>query len=63
MTSLTVETLHSTSSKVDSGPLPSSSRLWDPDFQRKCKIDYQNITLDHSAAVQYFLSLAQVRRF
>ncbi len=36
--SLTVETLHWTSSNVDSVPLLSSSRLWDPDFQRKCKI-------------------------
>ncbi len=62
--SLTVETLHWTSSNVDSVPLLSSSRLWDPDFQRKCKIYFhQNITLDHSAAVQSFLSLAQARRF
>ncbi len=34
--SLTVETLHWTSSNVDSVPLLSSSRLWDPGFQRKC---------------------------
>ncbi len=34
--SLTVETLHWTSSNMDSVPLLSSSRLWDPDFQRKC---------------------------
>ncbi len=36
--SLTVETLHWTSSIVDSVPFLSSSRLWDPDIQRKCKI-------------------------
>ncbi len=33
--SLTVETVHWTSSNVVSVPLLSSSRLWDPDFQRK----------------------------
>ncbi len=53
--SLTVETLHWTSSNMDSVPLLSSSRLWDPDFQRKCKFtSSKNITLDHSAAVQSF---------
>ncbi len=36
--SLNVETLHWTSSNVDSVPLHSSSRLWDHDFQIKCKI-------------------------
>ncbi len=61
--SLTVETLHWTSSNVDSVPLLSSSRLWDPDFQRKCQnlLSSENITLDHSAAFQSFLSLAQAR--
>ncbi len=36
--SLTVETSHWTSSNKDSVPLHSSSRLWDLDFQMKCKI-------------------------
>ncbi len=36
--SLTVETSHWTSSNMDSVPLHSSSRLWDLDFQMKCKI-------------------------
>ncbi len=36
--SLTVETSHWTSSHMDSVPLHSSSRLWDLDFQIKCKI-------------------------
>ncbi len=36
--SLTVETSHGTSSNMDSVPLHSSSRLWDLDFQMKCKI-------------------------
>ncbi len=36
--SLTVETSHWTSSNMDSVPLHSSSRLWDLDFQIKCKI-------------------------
>ncbi len=36
--SLTVETSHWTSSNMDSVPLHSSSRLWDHDFQIKCKI-------------------------
>ncbi len=34
--SLTVETLHWTSSNMDSVPLHSSSRLWDLDIQMKC---------------------------
>ncbi len=38
--SLTVETLHWTSSNVDSVPLLSSSRLWDPDFQRNAKFTF-----------------------
>ncbi len=38
--SLTVETLHWTSSNMDYVPLRSSSRLWDLDFQMKCKIDF-----------------------
>ncbi len=42
--SLTVETLHWTSSNVDSVPLLFSSRLWDPDFQRKCKIYFHQRT-------------------
>ncbi len=36
--SLTAETSHWTSSSMDSVPLHSSSRLWDLDFQMKCKI-------------------------
>ncbi len=36
--SLTVETSHWTSSNMDSVPLHSSSRLWELDFQMKCKI-------------------------
>ncbi len=36
--SLTVETSHWTSSNMDSVPLHSSSRLWDIDFQIKCKM-------------------------
>ncbi len=36
--SLTMETSHWTSSNMDSVPLHSSSRLWDLDFQMKCKI-------------------------
>ncbi len=35
---LTVETSHWTSSNMDSVPLHSSSRLWDLDFQMKCKL-------------------------
>ncbi len=38
--SLTVETLHWTSSNVDSVPLLSSSRLWDPDFQGNAKFTF-----------------------
>ncbi len=36
--SLTVEASHWTSSNMDSVPLLSSSRLWDPDLQIKCNI-------------------------
>ncbi len=36
--SLTVETSHWTSSNMDSVSLHSSSRLWDPNFQMKCKM-------------------------
>ncbi len=35
---LTVETSHWTLSKMDSVPLHFSSRLWDLDFQMKCKM-------------------------
>ncbi len=38
--SLTVEISHWTSSNMDSVPLLSSSRLWDLDFQMKCKIHF-----------------------
>lgn len=40
----------------------SSSRLWDLDFQSTCKMSCLQRTLDHSAAVQSFLSSAQLRR-
>ncbi len=56
--SLTVETLHWTSSNVDSVPLHSSSRLWDLDFQMKCT---EHSTKEHT--VQLFFFLAQVRCF
>ncbi len=39
--SLTVETSHWTSRNIDSVPLHSSSRLWDLDFQMKCKMYFQ----------------------
>ncbi len=63
--SLTVETSHWTSSNIDYVPFHSSSRLWDLDFQMKCKIDLKSEkrTLDHWATVQFFFSLAQVRCF
>ena len=38
---------------LDSVPLHSSSRLWDPDFPMKCYI----------STVQFFFPFAQVRRF
>ncbi len=58
---LTVET----SQHMDSVPLHSSSRLWDLDFQIKCKIYFhlKKRTLDHWATVQFFVSLAQERCF
>ncbi len=55
--SLTVETLHWTSSNVDSVPLLSSSRLWFPKEMQNL-LSSENITLDHSAAVQSFLSFS-----
>ncbi len=63
--SLTEETSHWTSSNIDYLPFHSSSRLWDLDFQIKCKIDLKSEkrTLDHWATVQLFFSLAQVRCF
>ncbi len=63
--SLTVETSHWTSSSMDSVPLQSSSRLWDLDFQIKCKnlLSSEKRTLDHWATVQLFFSLAQMRCF
>ncbi len=38
--SLSLETSHWTLSSLDSVPLHSSSRLWDLDFQIKCKITF-----------------------
>ncbi len=63
--SLTVETSHWTSSNMDSVPLHSFSKLWDLDFQMKCKIllSSEKRTLDHWATVQFFFSLGQVRCF
>ncbi len=59
--SLTVETLHWTSSNMDSVPLHSSSRLWDLDFQMKCKIYFH---LKRGLwTTEFFFSTAQVRRF
>ncbi len=63
--SLTVETSHWTSSNMDSVPLRSSSKLWDLDFQMKCKM-YFNLkrglwTTEQQSS--YFFSLAQVRCF
>ncbi len=49
--SLTVETSHWTTSNVDSVPLLSSSRLWDLDFQIKCKI-YFHLKRGHSTTEQ-----------
>ncbi len=53
--SLTVETSHWTSSNMDSVPLHSSSRLWDLDFQMKCKIYFHLV-------VNFFLVEAETRR-
>ncbi len=61
--SLTVETSHGTSSNMDSVPLHSSSRLWDLDFQMKCKIYFHLKRGLSGATVQFFFSLAQVRCF
>ncbi len=63
--SLTVETSHWTSSNMDSVPLHSSSRLWDLDFQMKCKIYFslKRGLWTTGATVQFFFSLAQVRCF
>ncbi len=59
--SLTVETSHWTSSNMDSVPLHSSSRLWDLDFQMKCKIYFH---LKRGLwATEFFFSTAQVRCF
>ncbi len=47
--SLTSETSHWTSSNMDSVLLHTSSRLWDLDFQMKCKMYFylKKRTLDH----------------
>ncbi len=59
--SLTVETSHWTSSNMDSVPLHSSSRLWDLDFQLKCKIYFY---LKRGLwTTELFFSTAQVRHF
>ncbi len=63
--SLTVETSHWTSSNMDSVSLHSSSRLWDLDFQMKCKM-YFHLKRVHWTTKQqssFFFSLAQVRCF
>ncbi len=63
--SLTVDTSHWTSSNMDSVPLHSSYRLWDLDFQMKCKM-YFNLKRGIWTTEQpssYFFSLAQVRCF
>ncbi len=63
--SLTVETSHWTPSNLDSVPLLSSSRLWDLDFQMKCKIYFHLKrglwTTEHQSGS--FFSLAQIRCF
>ncbi len=59
--SLTVETSHWTSSNMDSVPLHTSSRLWDLDFQIKCKIYFH---LKRGLwTTEFFFSTAQVRCF
>ncbi len=62
--SLTVETSHWTSSNMDSVPLHSSSRLWDHDFQMKCKI-YFHLKEDFGPLSNspVIFSTAQVRCF
>ncbi len=63
--SQTVETSHWTSSNMDSVPLHSFTRLWDLDFQMKCKIYFhlKRGLWTTWATVQFFFSLAQVRCF
>ncbi len=63
--SLTVETSHWTSINLDSVPLHSSSRLWDLDFQIKCKIYFhlKGGLRTTKPTTQLFFSLAQVRCF
>ncbi len=61
--SQTVETSHWTSSNMDSVPLQSSSRLWDLDFQMKCRIYFNLTKRTLDCWVQFFFSLAQVRCF
>ncbi len=63
--SLTVETSLWTSSNMDSVPLHSSSRLWDLDFQMKCKMYFhpkRGLWITEQQPRFYF-SLAQVRCF
>ncbi len=62
--SLTVETSHWTSSNMDSVPLHSSSRLWDLDFQMKCKIYFhlKRGLWTTGATVQVVISTAQVKK-
>ncbi len=58
--SLTMETSHWTSSNMDSVPIHSSSRLWDLDFQMKCKIYFH---LKRGLwTTELFFSTAQVRQ-
>ncbi len=63
--SLTVETSHWTSSNMDSVPLHPSSRLWDLDFQIKCKIYFHLNRGIWTTELQSssFFSLARVRCF
>ncbi len=64
--SLTVETLHWTSSNVDSVPLLSSSRLWDPDFQRNAKFTFireHNFGPLSSSPVETLLMLSVVQEW
>ncbi len=58
--SLTVETSHWTSSNMDSVPLHSSSRLWDLDFQMKCKIYFhlkRGLWTTEQQSSSFFLNL------
>ncbi len=63
--SLTVETSHWTSSNMDSVPLHSSSRLWDLDFQMKCKMHFhpKRGLWTTEQQPRFYFSLAQVRCF